>query len=544
MSDIYITGHRNPDMDSIAASYSYAVLKNQLDGANHYIPSALGPLNRLSRSLFERLSIEQPFFLKDAYTRVSAVMKRPSLLLTPDEPVYELVNMYNQANPSVVPVMNDDGSFLGLLSVDDINRYFLSENRMGRPVYNFKVRNIARVIHGYYLKKGEMEEFCAPIMVGAMRYEVFKKRLEECEHKPVLVVGCRKDHIALAIEKQFPGIILTGVEEESLEGIDFSDFKGFVYVSVEDTAESLRLLRLTVPVSDILHGKKPPMITEDMLFETAKGILAESEYRGLPVFDKDGSRFIGFITRRCFLSQPRVKIIMVDHNESGQSVPGLQEAEILEILDHHRLDAPKTRNPITILASPVGSTCTIVYSQFRQYGITPDPVTAQVMLAGLVSDTVMLKSPTTTATDRETAAELCKAGGVEFEAFCHELFSEGSSLSNLDVEKAVGGDFKMYDEENVRFGIGQVEVTTLDDVEEVKEKYLAELESVKEKEKLGWAMLLVTDVLSDDSVLLVTDFSKNYRFSYAEKEKGVYLLPGVLSRKKQLLPEVLRVLGG
>lgn len=544
MSEIFITGHRNPDMDSIAAAYSYSVLKNQIDKSNHYIPSALGPLNRISKALFERLGIEPPFLLKDAYTRVSSVTKRPSLLLTPDEPVYELVNMYNQANPSVVPVMNDDGSFLGLLSVDDINRYFLSENSKGRPVYNFKVRNIARVIHGYYLRKGENEEFSAPIMVGAMKYDVFKKRVHECDSKPVLVVGCRKDHIAMAIEQQFPGIILTGVEAESLDGVDFSSFKGFVYVSVEDTAETLRLLRITVPVSDLLHTSNVPLVTEDMLFETAKGILSDSEYRGLPVFEKQDGRFAGFVTRRCFLSQPRTKIIMVDHNETAQSVPGLGEADILEILDHHRLDAPKTRTPITIIASPVGSTCTIVYNQYKQYGITPDATCAKVMLAGLVSDTVMLKSPTTTDIDRETASELCRIAGIEFDEFCKELFSEGSSLSKLDVAKAVGGDFKMYNEKNVRFGIGQVEVTALDDVDEVKDKYLSELENVRQKEKLDWAMLLVTNVLSEDSVLLITDFAKNYRFIYEEKSKGQYLLPGVLSRKKQLLPEVLRVLEG
>ena len=542
MADIYITGHRNPDMDSIAAAYSYAVLKNQIDKENRYIPSALGPLNRISKALFERLGLDDPYFLKDAYTRVSAVVKRPTLILSPNEPVYELVNMYNQSNPSVVPVIGEDGVFAGLLSVDDINRYFLSENRGSRPVYDFPIVNIPRVLHGYFLKKGSAESFTAPIMVGAMKYEVFKKRLKECGEKPLLVVGCRKDHIQHAIETELPGIILTGVMEDSLEGVDFSSYKGFVYVSAEDTAETLRLLRLSVPVGSLLHSASTPLITEDMLFDTAKGILSESEYRGLPVFDKKDGAFRGFITRRCFLDQPRTKIIMVDHNEAAQSVVGLAEADILEILDHHRLDAPKTRTPITIMVSPVGCTCTIVFSQYERYGLTPDVTTAKVMLAGLVSDTVMLKSPTTTDTDRKIVEKLCKIAGVEMEAFSRELFSEGSSLSSQDVNRAITSDFKVYSEKGVHFGIGQVEVTSLEDVSEVREKYLNALNAIKDREHLDWAMLLVTNVLSEDSVLFSTDYSKTYRFIYEEKEKGLFLLPGVLSRKKQLLPEVLRVL--
>lgn len=541
MADIFITGHRNPDMDSIAAAYGYAVLKNQIDKDNRYINCALGPMNRISKALFERLGLPDPLFLKDAYTRVSSICKTPSLILSPDDPVYELVNMYNQSNPSVVPIIGDSGEYLGLLSIDDINRYFLRENTDSRPVYDILLSNIPRVLHGHFIRKGGEVKIHAPVMVGAMRFEVFRERLSECKDKPLLVVGCRKDHIEHAISEQLPGLILTGVVEDSLEGIDFSSYKGFVYASSEDTAETLRLLRLSVAVESLVK-KDSVVIYEDMLFDSAKGVLIDSDKRGLPVFDKRDGVFKGFITRRCFLNEPKKKIIMVDHNEAGQSVLGLESAEIEEIIDHHRLDAPKTRNPITINASPVGSTCTIIYSQFERFKVTPDEKTAKVLLAGLVSDTVMLKSPTTTIVDRMTAKALCELAHTDIDTFSRELFSEGSSLATLDEAKAICSDFKMYSEKGVRFGIGQVEVTTLEDADSVKDKYLTALEKVRERENLGWAMLLVTNVLSDNSILFSTDYKKTYRFIYEEVEKGVYNLPGVLSRKKQLLPEVLRVL--
>ena len=541
MSKIYITGHKNPDMDSIAAAYSYSVLKNKIDPDNQYIPVALGAMNSISRSLFERLGIKSLDILKDTFSKVKDVCKRPTLILEPEDPIYELVNMYNQTNPSVVPIMKD-GIYKGLLSVDDINKYFLRENYDSRPVYSLDINNIRRVVKGFMIKRGSVDDFVAPIMVGAMRFSVFKKRLKDCKEKPLLVVGCRNDHIAEAIKEQIPGLILTGVEEDSLDEIDFSGFNGFVYASHEDTAETIRLLRLSVKVETLLIPSKEITITQDMLFDSAKGILADSNKRGLPVFDKENGSFIGFITRRCFLERPRTKLILVDHNEASQSVKGIEDAEIIEIIDHHRLDAVKTTNPISITAMPVGSTCTIVFEQYNRYDQEIDPLTAKVLLAGIASDTVMLKSPTTTSLDRNAVKTLCAIASVDFEAFGKELFSRGSSLSSVDAKSAISSDFKVYTERGVKFGIGQIEVTTLDDIDEVSDNYLAELEKKKEGDSLDWAMLLVTNVLTSTSVLLCTNYKNNYRFEYEEFKSQIFSLPGVLSRKKQLLPEVIRVL--
>lgn len=541
MSKIYITGHKNPDMDSIAAAYSYSVLKNKIDPDNQYIPVALGAMNSISRSLFERLGIKSLDILKDTFSRVKDVCKRPTLILEPEDPIYELVNMYNQTNPSVVPIMKD-GIYKGLLSVDDINKYFLRENYDSRPVYSLDINNIRRVVKGFMIKRGSVDDFVAPIMVGAMRFSVFKKRLKDCKEKPLLVVGCRNDHIAEAIKEQIPGLILTGVEEDSLDEIDFSGFNGFVYASHEDTAETIRLLRLSVKVETLLIPSKEITITQDMLFDSAKGILADSNKRGLPVFDKENGSFMGFITRRCFLERPRTKLTLVDHNEASQSVKGIEDAEIVEIIDHHRLDAVKTTNPISITAMPVGSTCTIVFEQYNRYDQEIDPLTAKVLLAGIASDTVMLKSPTTTSLDRNAVKTLCAIASVDFEAFGKELFSRGSSLSSVDAKSAISSDFKVYTERGVKFGIGQIEVTTLDDIDEVSDNYLAELEKKKEGDSLDWAMLLVTNVLTSTSVLLCTNYKNNYRFEYEELKSQIFSLPGVLSRKKQLLPEVIRVL--
>jgi manganese-dependent inorganic pyrophosphatase len=235
---------------------------------------------------------------------------------------------------------------------------------------------------------------------------------------------------------------------------------------------------------------------------------------------------------------------MVDHNELKQSVEGVEEADVLEIIDHHRLDAEKTRKPIFIASEPVGSTCTIIYHQYRRWNAEIDKETAFLLLSGIASDTVMLKSPTTTEIDRQTVKELAPIAEVEdFSAFCEDLFAVASVLKNEDERKIIESDFKKYKERNITIGIGQVEVNNLAQVDEVKDRYIACLETVKGEQHLDWTMLLITDVRKEDSILLCSTFLRNEKvLAYPLVDTQTYFLKGVLTRKKLLLPEILRVI--
>ena len=539
---VYITGHRNPDMDSVCSAYAYAVLKNSVDPGNEYIPVMLGTANRNTKKVFRNLGIELPQLLHDVRTRAGEVQKRPVTFISSSDPLYILMDIFFRRRPTVVPVL-DNGVYRGLLSADDINAFFLRENRGGnRQTYLLSEDNIERVIEGEYIKRGDSETVRAPYMVGAMEYNVYISRLDRCREQPVLVIGYRRKHLLSAIERQIPGIVLTGVTDPGKLDMDFSSYHGFVYLSFLDTAETLRLLRLSTPVSDILpEDDSDSSIDSDMLFDDAKKRLQESDRRGLSVF-RDGM-WTGFVTRRCFLDKPRQKIILVDHNEAEQSVQGIEDAEILEILDHHRLAAPRMRSPIYICSEPLGSTCTIVYEQFRKWGVDIDPLTAKVLLSGLVADTVMLKSPTSTAYDEHVARRLAEISGVEdFNAFCSDLFSDETSLAEQDPKAVIESDMKSYSEGGVKVAIGQVEVMSLEEVKDIAEKYLKALEEVKAARSLDWCMLLITDVLAESSVLLMTSFDKERKLPYERIAPGCYSLPGVLSRKKQLLPEILNVI--
>ena len=529
-------------MDSVCAAYSYAVLKNRIDSANEYIPAMLGSGNSNTKKVFSDLGLAMPQFLRDVRPRVGEVQRKATVSVSSSDPLYLLLDIFQRRHPSVVPVI-DNGEFKGLLSADDINGFFLRENSGAvRQRYLLSEGNIERVIEGEYIQHGHCGIVRAPYMIGAMEYDVYLSRLTRLVDKPVLIIGYRKKHILAAVENQLPGIVLTGVPDPTKMDIDFSSYKGFVYVSYLDTAETLRLLRLSTPVSDILPEYTQDMgIESSMLFDEAKQKLQDSEYRGLSVFDN--GKWTGYVTRRCFLDKPRQPIILVDHNEAEQSVQGIEDADIKEILDHHRLAPPRMRTPIYIVSEPLGSTCTIVYEQFRKWGVDIDPVTGRIMLSGLTADTVMLKSPTTTDYDRHVASRLCEIAGVQdYEAFGRALFSDGASLSEKDPESVILSDMKTYHEKDVRFAIGQVEVMTLEEVRDIREDYFKALEKVREEHGLDWCMLLISDVIKETSILLMTPFEKASYLIYEKIEDSAYSLPGVLSRKKQLLPEVLRVL--
>ena len=292
-------------------------------------------------------------------------------------------------------------------------------------------------------------------------------------------------------------------------------------------------------VRDIMSPEEEPVSVSEM-FEEAKKKLSSSKKRGLAVIDDH--KFVGFVTRRCFLKAPKNNVILVDHNEVKQSVKGLETANVVEIIDHHRLDSVKTEMPIFIDAEPVGSTCTIVYRKYIQEGITPDKDAAKMLLTGIISDTVILRSPTTTQVDITSANELSKLIGVELDEFGLKMFSCMEGLKNREPKEAVESDFKTYVEKNIKIGIGQCECTTLEDLDDYKQEYLDALENTRKHQQLDWAVLMITDVLREHSVLLVTHFIAENHLPYTVLSDKVYDMPGVMSRKKQLLPEILHAI--
>jgi manganese-dependent inorganic pyrophosphatase len=290
----------------------------------------------------------------------------------------------------------------------------------------------------------------------------------------------------------------------------------------------------------MITDRDVPRLEHTTPFDEAKAQLLGSEYRGFPVF-RDGA-FIGMVTRRSFIERPRPKLILVDHNELDQAVAGAEYAQILEIVDHHRLDAPKTPEPISVHTRPVGSTCTIVWQEFAANGVEVPADIAVILLSGILSDTVNLQSPTATEVDRRAIESLERLTELSRDEQTKRLFSRLKALQERDPHEVVGADFKVYEEAGLRFGIGQAEVTTLVDANSYADRLIRALDDIAEEKSLSWTMLMITDVVKGDSLLLTNGFpAGDGKLVYHRVDERVFRLSGVLSRKKQLLPEVVRV---
>lgn len=535
MGTVYITGHRNPDLDSLCAALSYARLKNLTDPENEYVPVHCSPVSDGVRKQMEAMGLEIPEYKKDVRPKVGDVMMQPGVRYQVSQPIFDLIQTYSTDKPPVVPLF-DGEEFKGLLSVDDITGWFLEDNRKPVPVYEANIDNILRVINGRLLHRGKSEDVKGSLLVGAATFDSFSKFIDEYP-ECIVVMGSRKEHMEYAAQKQVPAIIITAGGEAP--DVDLSDYEGTVIITDLGTAETIRRIRMAEHLESIMTQGTETVDVND-LFVDIKKVFSSTRTRGLAVMEND--KFVGYVSRRCFLDAPKYKVIMVDHNEPAQSIEGIETADVVEIIDHHRLDAVSTSMPIFIDAEPLGSTCTIVYQQFIRHGIMPDQYIAKVMLTGIIADTLILRSPTTTVSDISTVEMLSRLARVHsIEEFGEKLFSITDNLATQDPEKSILSDFKKYESGGVRMGVGQCEVTTLGNVGDYAERYIETLENIRKKENLDWTLLMITDVLREKSVLLASDHKANKDLPYSMKDKQIYNMPGVMSRKKQLLPTLISI---
>ena len=543
MSTIIVTGHKNPDTDSVSSAYCYAELKSRLDNVNEYVAARCGNLNRQTRYIFKRFGITPPEFVKDIYPRVKDAMTPGVISVDENEPVFRVLRHIEEMRIRLVPVIRDGNTFMGIVSLYELTVTELmgADDISQKPDHLIRPLNFPAVIPGHFLHKGETEEFSAEIVIGAMHFERSLELLKKLRpEKSILLVGNRKRIIEYAIEMQFPAIVITGVKNTDEIKADFSAYRGWVYISQLDTADTHRLLNLSVPVKSIMTTEVPSVSENDYL-DNAREQLLQVDYKGLPVLDEE--KLVGIITRSDIIQRKPRKLILTDHNELSQAIDGADNAEIVEIIDHHRLGTIKTRTPIYVYAKPVGSTCTLVYQlyRFNQMDISPD--IAALLMSGILSDTAILKSPTTTSEDTTAIRDLASIAGIDYQELGYDMFASTDSLRTMDPEQVVSGDFKEYSEYGIRVGIGQVEVVTLSDLDDAREGLFQTLEKIRNQRQLDWTMLMVSDIVKEDSLLLSTDMpAGEKKLRYSRTGDHIYDLPDVLSRKKQLLPEILRVL--
>jgi len=539
---VYVIGHKNPDTDSICSAMGYAKLKNIIDTAKTYIPARCGNINRQTAFVLKNLNLEAPKLVNDIYPKVKDVMTKDIVALKKGSPLFRVMETIKDKNIRLIPVADENGEFKGIVSVFEISDFLISDRVNKKPKYIFDIENFEDVLGGYFHLKQGQRYFSAQIIIGAMPFDKFKSYMKKFDlSKIVLIVGKRTKILNYAVKNGVKCVVLTGIDDKNeLNDVDFSNYKGCVFVSPFDTAQTARRLSLSIPISHIMN-KNPLTVKEKDYLSRARELMANSNYRGLPVVDEN-THLKGILTRSDIIKKHAKKVILVDHNEFSQAVNGIETAQIVEIIDHHRLGVIKTDYPIFFFSKPIGSTCTLVAQLYKHYGIKPDRATALLLLSGLLSDTVILKSPTTTETDRQIADYLSDIAGISKEKYGSEMFKSASSLDSLSTNEIVTSDLKIYAEYGVNFGISQIETVNLDVVKERKKEIIEELAAQKAQKGLHWIMLLATDIISSNSVLITSGFECEAMLSYKKIDENEYYLPGILSRKKQLLPAILSLL--
>ncbi|HZR17314.1 MAG TPA: putative manganese-dependent inorganic diphosphatase [Verrucomicrobiae bacterium] len=539
MSEILVIGHRNPDTDAICSAIGYAEFKRRT-GMPEAVAARCGDTNDRIDFVLRTFGVPPPRFIADVSPKVGDVMQAQVRSIGPGSTAAEALGLMDEHNLRVVPVLDEQQRCRGLLSLFKVSKFlFPAANRLidSRRVLS-SLRNLAQTLGGELLvAHNETEEQDLVLMIGAMGLDSFSERLEKYPHdKLAVVVGDRWDIQNLAIRERVRVLIVTGglgMEPKTLEAARKNQVS--VVSSPHDTATTAALCRASIAVRHVLHENFLAFSQETPLAEI-RGRATASTFHAFPVVDGEG-RTVGILSKTDFLKTLDRKLILVDHNELSQAVTGADQVDILEIIDHHRIGSLTTQQPILFRNEPVGSTSTIVADCFFQSGVDLPPAVAGLLLAGLVSDTLNLTSPTTTAVDQEVLRRLEKISGVNAREFTEKLFASGSPLAHRSGSQAITTDCKEYHEDGVRFSVAQIEEVGFTQFWKRKAELLEALEHYRNSRAYLFSALLVTDVNTQSSLLLAVGDSRFIsRLDYPRLEAGVYELKDIVSRKKQLLP--------
>jgi manganese-dependent inorganic pyrophosphatase len=539
---IYVTGHRNPDTDSVASAVGYAELKGRLDPRNEYVPVRLGELNAQTRWVLERSGAAEPELLPHVLLRVCDVMRSRFPLASHGEPVRQVGLIMARDEVDLVPVVDDDGRLAGVMTERALARRYVRESReASRLDAPTAVGAIVGVLEGEQLVGEPDEEVTGRVWVLAMASASLPLGFAPGD---VVVVGDRPEAQRVAIEVGVGLLVVTNGTTADESIVELARARGSAVVaSPLDSYVTARMITLSAPCRSLMD-REPLVVEPDDLLSDISETVKDIDYRAAVVVDTD-RRPVGLVTRSDLVNPEPRRVLLVDHAEQAQSVVGVEHAEIVEILDHHHIGSIETRVPVRATFDPVGSTSTLVIERFRQSGMEPSRPSATLLLGAILSDTVILNSPTTTERDRAVIDYLEQVLAVDATEFGREMFERTSDLTRVAAADIVARDAKEYDAGGGQtLRIAQVE-TVGQTLSERREELVRALDEVREREGHAVVALMVTDIMSRGTQLYSSgDKGVVERAFGGRPGVGVVELPGVMSRKKQVAPKLLAALAG
>jgi len=540
MPHVYVTGHKNPDTDTIASAIGYAEFKNLVDAENKYAAARLGKVNPQTAWALEKSGAEEPSLLEHIMLRVKDVMAHDVAVAHKNDPLRNVGLTMAQRNISQVPIVDDDGSLVGIITERNLARMYVRESRGASSFKDspVSVGAMLEVLEGELLA-GPDRESEGQLWVISMGVDSMGKSMKPGD---IVVVGDRPEAQRRAIDLGVGVLVISNGSRPEDEVLRMAGERGTtVVLSPLDSYVTSRLIQISVPCWEVMSENPLTVHPDDLITEITEQVM-EVHYRAAIAVDGDRVP-AGVVTRTNLLNPKPRRVLLVDHAEVGQSVKGVEKAEVVEILDHHHVGDIETASPIPATFDPVGSTATLVIERFKTAGLRPEESTAKMLLAAILSDTVILNSPTTTDRDREVVKVLEEFLDLDAEEFGREMFEASSDVSELSGEEIVNRDAKEYGTSSGdRVSVSQIE-TVGPGLLERKDELVSALEDLRDKNEYVFSALMVTDITQGGTQLLcVGDCSSVHLAFDAQPQNGIIELPGVMSRKKQVAPALLAIL--
>lgn len=536
---VYVIGHRNPDTDAVVSAVGYATLKN-LMGMNEYKAARAGHLNPQTRYIFEKFGIQRPEYIPDLIPKVKYFMQKDVETVTEDVSVWESIARMEKSENRVMPVIDKEGKYLSLLHYSGFAKGVLTIlNPEKKHRFSTNINLIQKTLNAQpIIVAGDADKnFKAAIHVASSDFETFKNRLESNSNDNIVVIASdREDIHRICIENKIKLLITTSGYVIKKELRDLAEKNGVsVIVSPYSTSPTSMLIAYSMPVGS-MGDKEIKTVSMNDTVAKIKDVLKDAHCKYLPVVDEE-NKVIGMISEHDLLKEPNIEVILVDHNELSQAVEGVEHYTIREVIDHHRIGSIPTKNPITFINRPVGSTSTQIAGMYVENKIPIPKEIASILLCGILSDTLILQSATTTEVDCEMAEYLSNITDLDIKELGNEILIAGSNVSGRDAGDLVRQDLKEYAEGKLVYTVSQIEVGSTKEVLSRKEDFLRELEIERRSRKALFSCLLVTDITTLSSIFLIECEPKFEQFiTFPKQEEKAYYLQGVVSRKKQLIP--------
>lgn len=539
---IYVVGHKNPDTDSICSAIAYAALKKELTG-KHYVARRAGRLNEETQYVLEYFGVEVPKLLSDLRVQVRDVDLRRAENLNGSVSIKTAWAQMKELNIKTLPIGRNN-KLEGLITVGDIARSYMDvydSNILARSKTQY--RNIASTIDGKIISGNEHSYVSkGKVAIAASSRQLMSDFVDEDD---LVILGDRIEAQQLAIDINVSCMVVCGNARIPNEILKQAKEKEIVVIaSPHDTFTVARLINQSIPVRHFMTKDELITFYPKDYVDDVKEVMARKKYRDFPVVDINGD-FQGFISRRRLLNCRKKQVILVDHNEESQAVDGIEQADVLEIIDHHRLNSIQTIGPVVFRNQPVGCTATIIYQMYQEYNKPVNPVIAGLLCSAIISDTLLFRSPTCTLLDEDAAKELAEIAGINMEELAQAMFKAGSNLQGKSAEEICFLDFKQFTVNDTVFGVGQVNSMSAKELTEIKTQIESKLDKIRQNHRLDMIFFMLTNIMTESSELLCVGPEAREKaisaFDLNEKSDTLYL-KGVVSRKKQLVPAIVEAL--